>query len=97
MKILFRAAFLIILSVSVSFSQNDPFGRAIDSLFRVHYSDTTVGVSIGVIYKNPVTNEFIKRYFYHGEKDRSTHARPDSTTVYQIGSVTKTFTAMLTN
>lgn len=95
MKILFRSALFIIFFVSVSFSQSDPFGRAIDSLFRVHYSDTTVGVSIGVIFKNPANNEFIKRYFYHGEKDRTTHARPDSATVYQIGSVTKTFTAMV--
>lgn len=95
MKILFRAAFFILLLVSVTFSQNDAFTRAIDSLFRVHYSDTTVGVSIGVIFRNPNTNEFVKRYFYHGEKDRTTHARPDSATVYQIGSVTKTFTAMV--
>lgn len=95
MKVILRAAVLILLIAGTAFSQGDPFKSAIDSLFRVHYSDTTVGVSIGVVYHNPNTNEYLRRLFYYGEKNRSTHERPDSNTVYQIGSVTKTFTAMV--
>jgi len=95
MKIISRAAILLIICTGSLFAQGDPFKNAIDSLFRVHYSDTTVGVSIGVVYKNPVTNEYLRRLFYYGEKDRATHQPPDSNTVYQIGSVTKTFTAMV--
>lgn len=97
-----KAAFLFILILlqfmllqQNAVSQSTQFKNAIDSLFRVHYSDTTVGVSIGVVYKNPNTGEYIRHLFYHGEKDRTTHAAPDSNTVYQIGSVTKTFTAMV--
>ncbi len=86
---------VLCLFIGTAFTQNDPFKNAIDSLFRVHYSDTTVGVSIGVVYKNPNTGEYLRRLFYHGEKNRSTHEAPDSNTVYQIGSVTKTFTAMV--
>lgn len=86
---------LLLTSSYVTKAQNDPLGNAIDSLFRVHYSDTSVGVSIGVVHKNPQTNETFRRFFYFGEKNRSTHEPPDSTTVYQIGSVTKTFTAMV--
>lgn len=95
MKFIVRAAFLFVICTANLFSQGDPFKNAIDSLFKVHYSDTTVGVSIGVVFYNPATNEYLRRLFYHGEKNRSTHEAPDSTTVYQIGSVTKTFTAMV--
>jgi CubicO group peptidase (beta-lactamase class C family) len=95
MKILSRAAILFLICTGSLFSQGDPFKNAIDSLFRVHYSDTSVGVSIGVVYYNPTTNEYLRRLFYYGEKDRATHQPPDSNTVYQIGSVTKTFTAMV--
>jgi CubicO group peptidase (beta-lactamase class C family) len=95
MKRILFIALIILLSSASAFSQNDQFKNAIDSLFRVHYSDTSVGVSIGVVYKNPTTGEYLRRLFYHGEKNRTTHEAPDSTTVYQIGSVTKTFTAMV--
>jgi len=95
MKFIVRAAFLFVICTANLFSQGDPFKNAIDSLFKVHYSDTTVGVSIGVVFYNPATNEYLRRLFYHGQKNRSTHEAPDSTTVYQIGSVTKTFTAMV--
>ncbi|HMQ78638.1 MAG TPA: serine hydrolase [Ignavibacteria bacterium] len=95
MKIISGAAFLILICTGSLFSQNDPFKTAIDSLFREHYSDTSVGVSIGVVYYNPNTNEYLRRLFYYGEKNRATHEAPDSNTVYQIGSVTKTFTAMV--
>ena len=95
MKIITRAALILVFCICSLFSQGDPLKNAIDSLFKVHYSDTTVGVSIGVVFNNPNTGQYIRKLIYHGEKNRATHEAPDSTTVYQIGSVTKTFTAMV--
>lgn len=46
-------AFALMFFVNITHSQSAAFNNAIDSLFGVHYSDTSVGVSIGVIYKNP--------------------------------------------
>src|SRR4030095_15903083 len=91
-----KKIFLLLFIVACNFcNAPNAFQSAIDSLFNLNYSDTTVGVSIGLIYYNPNTGEYVQDYYFYGEKDRSTHLPPDSLTVYQIGSVTKTFTAMV--
>lgn len=81
--------------IDLTYSQTASLDRAVDSLFKANMVDTSVGTAIGVIIKNPQTGVFIKKYYCFGEKNRETHVAPDSTTVFQIGSVTKTFTAMI--
>lgn len=93
--VLFLILILILLSAQSSYTQTALLDHAVDSLIKKNQMDTTIGTSIGVIIKNPQTGLLIKKYYYLGEKNRTTHAAPDSTTVYQIGSVTKTFTAMV--
>jgi CubicO group peptidase (beta-lactamase class C family) len=82
-------------NVKSSDAQTAALDHAVDSIFKARMIDTTVGTSIGVIIKNPQTGLFIKKLYNFGQKNRTTHEAPDSTTVYQIGSVTKTFTAMI--
>lgn len=87
---------IIIFFVSSCIYAQSQVKNAVDSLFRKYYAgDTIVGVSIGVVFRNPNTNEYLRKLFFYGEKNRATHEAPDSLTVYQIGSVTKTFTAMV--
>lgn len=93
--LLFLTLILVLLTAHISTAQTALLDHAIDSLIKKNQMDTTIGTSIGVIIKNPQTGVLIKKYYHLGEKNRTTHAAPDSTTVYQIGSVTKTFTAMV--
>ncbi|HCT31182.1 MAG TPA: hypothetical protein DIW31_10740 [Bacteroidales bacterium] len=51
---------------------------------------TTAGVSIG-IFKNNQTS-----FYGYGETKKGNEVIPDSETMYEIGSITKTFTALLT-
>jgi len=96
-----KAVLIVILAISCiaisqsSNAQTAQLDRAIDSLIKSNSMDTTIGMSIGVVVRNPHTGLYIRKFYYKGEKDRTTHLPPDSTTVYQIGSVTKTFTAMI--
>ncbi|NNU34491.1 beta-lactamase family protein [Mucilaginibacter sp. S1162] len=64
--------------------------KAVDSVARQYFRDpNSAGLSIGII-KNG------KRYIYHyGETKKQTGMLPDNATVYEIGSITKTFTATL--
>lgn len=49
----------------------------------------TAGVSIGVLKAGQV------HYYHYGEKEKGKPGLPDEHTLYEIGSVTKTFTALL--
>lgn len=51
--------------------------------------ENTVGVSIGIIYKGK-----FYRYGY-GETEKGNHRIPNDNTIFEIGSITKTFTASL--
>ncbi|MCU0405032.1 MAG: serine hydrolase, partial [Chitinophagaceae bacterium] len=63
---------------------------AVDQAARSYMMDTvTAGLSISVHVNG-------KDYFYnYGETDKSTRQKPSSETVYEIGSITKTFTGYL--
>lgn len=67
-----------------------PLDKAVDSLAREYFRNpNSAALSIGII-KNG------KRHIYHyGQVKKGTGQLPDNTTVYEIGSITKTFTATL--
>jgi CubicO group peptidase (beta-lactamase class C family) len=50
---------------------------------------STASISIGIFKDN------ITRYYGYGETQKGNGIIPDSTTIYEIGSITKTFTALL--
>jgi CubicO group peptidase (beta-lactamase class C family) len=64
--------------------------KAIDSIVRIYLQQTgTEGVSIGILKNN-------KTYFYgYGEADKSKHTIPTSNTIFELGSISKTFTATI--
>lgn len=95
LSLIFLIFIFLFINIENSRSQTAVLDRAVDSIYKAVMIDTTVGTSIGVIIKNPQTGLFIKKLYNFGQKNRTTHEAPDSTTVYQIGSVTKTFTAMI--
>lgn len=67
-----------------------PFDRALDSLVRVHASQhLTIGMSIGLIRHDSL---FV---FNYGETARANGRLPTDSTRYEIGSISKTFTATL--
>lgn len=67
-----------------------PFDRALDSLVRVHARQhLTVGMSIGLIRHDSL---FVYNY---GETSRTNGRLPTDSTRYEIGSISKTFTATL--
>ncbi len=63
---------------------------AVDSAARPYIQlKSTVGLSIGVLWNG-------KKYFYgYGETKRGNKQLPNEQTLYEIGSITKTFTAIL--
>jgi hypothetical protein len=67
-----------------------PLDRAVDSVAREYFRDpNSTALSIGIIKDG-------KRHVYHyGEIKKGTNVLPGNTTVYEIGSITKTFTATL--
>lgn len=73
---------------------DNPLKNAIDSLVEKEIRPyiqqiNTVGISIGVLYHG-------KKYTYnYGEKAKGNDQLPTGNTFYEIGSVTKTFTATL--
>lgn len=73
---------------------NNPLKNSIDSLVEriirpYIQQENTVGVSIGIIDNG-------KFYTYgYGETEKGNHQIPADNTIYEIGSITKTFTATL--
>ncbi|WP_394973835.1 serine hydrolase domain-containing protein [uncultured Croceitalea sp.] len=84
-----QAYFLLIFACcQTSFSQN--INILTDSIAKVHFQDSTnVGLSIGII-----KNDSIQKYYYGG-KYVSTLKDIDSTTLFEIGSVTKLYTSFI--
>jgi CubicO group peptidase (beta-lactamase class C family) len=67
-----------------------PFDRTLDSLVRVHARQhLTIGMSIGLIRHDSL---FVYNY---GETSRMNGRLPTESTRYEIGSISKTFTATL--
>jgi len=68
--------------------------NAIDSLIdslAIHYTTqpTTAGLAIGIIAHGK------KGYYYYGETTQDNGVLPDKETLFEIGSISKTFTALL--
>ncbi|SDF79972.1 CubicO group peptidase, beta-lactamase class C family [Mucilaginibacter pineti] len=76
--------------VSSSNPLRTPQDRAVDSVARAYFRDpNSTALSIGIIRNG-------KRYTYHyGEIKKGSGLLPIDATVYEIGSITKTFTATL--
>lgn len=71
-----------------SYSQN--MDKLVDSIARFHFKDSThIGLSIGYI-KNDIEKEF-----YFGGKYTSANRDIDSTSLFEIGSVSKLYTSFL--
>lgn len=66
------------------------FDKRIDTIARDYINKVTaVGLSIGILYKGNVY------YYGYGEMKKGSGKIPDEHAVFEIGSVTKTFTATL--
>jgi CubicO group peptidase (beta-lactamase class C family) len=50
---------------------------------------STASVSIGIFKNNRIS------YYGYGETEKGNNTIPDSTTIYEIGSISKTFTSLL--
>lgn len=86
--------FAIRLNKDYIVSSDNPLKSHIDSLVEKTIrpyiqKGNTVGVSIGVLI-----NDQIYKYDY-GETMKGNHQLPNANTIYEIGSITKTFTATL--
>ena len=70
---------------------DDPFAQIVTDTYRPYIAQPqSVGVSIGISVDG-------KEYFYNlGEIKKGTGIIPDENTVYEIGSISKTFAAILT-
>ncbi|MGN6415867.1 MAG: serine hydrolase [Pseudobacter sp.] len=64
--------------------------KEVDSIAMTYISTAgTVGMSIGVLKDG-------KEYFYdYGEASKTLHEIPDANTIFELGSITKTFTATI--
>jgi CubicO group peptidase (beta-lactamase class C family) len=96
-KILLFLLFILFHSeVTHSQDSGDFIMDKVDSLYRVYSQDTTVGTAIGIIMRQDFSSQVQTWKLYYGQKNRTIpDLKPDSTTVFQIGSNTKTFTAAL--
>ncbi len=85
---------IVPLSLSKPLATDNPlrtrFDRQLDSLVRIHArQQLTVGLSIGIVRHDSL---FVYNY---GETSRDTGKLPTDSTLYEIGSVSKTFTATI--
>lgn len=63
--------------------------KTVNSLLKPFMQPNTVGVSIGVLKGD-------KKYYYnYGEAEKGSGIAPKQSTIYEIGSISKTFTATL--
>lgn len=84
----YKIIFFLIVSTQTIFGQN--LKPEIDSISKTHFADTAnVGLSIGII-QNGATNQY-----YFGGKYSCQIKDIDSTTLFEIGSVTKLYTAFI--
>ena len=64
--------------------------KQIDSVARIYIQKAnTVGLSIGILKNNQIT------YYNYGETERGNGMLPTGSTLFEIGSITKTFTSTL--
>jgi CubicO group peptidase (beta-lactamase class C family) len=77
--------------IKANVNTQNPLDFYVDSVARAYLSNpNTKSLSIGIIHKNKVNT------FYYGQTDATNKASiPDGNTLYEIGSVSKVFTATL--
>lgn len=64
--------------------------KAIDALANAYLADgSTRALSVGIIHDNKTTT------YYYGETEKGNNELPSDTTLFEIGSISKTFTATL--
>lgn len=98
---IFIVHILILFSTSYGNTQNldhfpidNPLKTKIDSIvhrqvLEIMYDNSTLGLSFGISIDN-------KSFFYnYGSIEKWKHHLPDQNTIYEIGSITKTFTGIL--
>src|SRR5690606_21292431 len=83
-----------IIADTISQKQFKKADNAIDALIdslAIHYTalPNTAGLAIGVIANGK------KGYYYYGETTHGNGVLPDKETLFEIGSISKTFTALL--
>ncbi|MBK8553875.1 MAG: serine hydrolase [Ignavibacteria bacterium] len=94
---LFFILTLLILSINqTSFSQynQDSLQIKIDRIVRSYVDTNKAALVIGVIRKDG-TNQFSKRYTFGHLRHDTASPRPDSLSIFHIGSVTKSYTATI--
>jgi len=90
MKSLFTIIFIVLFSPILTFAQNESLDKLIKNIIKreVNFKETP-GISIGIIDSDST-------YTYNfGETQKGNGQTPDANTIYEIGSVTKVFTAAL--
>ncbi len=76
--------------VATSNPLKTPLEKRIDSAIRMYIQQpNTVGLSVGIINKGQIST------YGYGETAKGNAKLPDANTVFEIGSITKTFTATL--
>lgn len=93
-KILYAIAILSFISVNKAFSQfsEDSLRQKINRIVRLYVDTNKAGMVVGIIRKEG-SESFSGRYTYGHVRRDTLSPRPDSLTIFHIGSVTKTYTA----
>ncbi|MFZ4262298.1 serine hydrolase domain-containing protein [Sphingobacterium sp. HJSM2_6] len=77
-------------SVISNVETKSPLDRYVDSIARNYATQSNAqSLSIAIIHKNKINT------FFYGETEKGNQTLPDANTLYEIGSITKTFTASL--
>src|SRR4051812_46361884 len=82
---------MVLAAVRDSFAQQDDFANAVQSLLHDHVEldKKSVGIVVGVV------DERGTRIFSYGKTDNPASPGLDGDTVFEIGSITKTFDTLL--
>lgn len=80
---------LVVKALAIPTSFTDGEAESIDRFLQQHFDDSNFGVVIGLIDQSG------SRVFAAGKLDNGTDQRVDGDTLFEIGSITKTFTSLL--
>lgn len=90
MKFKILLTFLVLLSINLVFAQRLPQKQDIEKIISTYLADTNnTGVAIGIISGDS------SKIFCFGRQQKSDTLKVSSSTIFEIGSITKTFTAIL--
>ncbi|NDC40696.1 MAG: class A beta-lactamase-related serine hydrolase, partial [Chitinophagia bacterium] len=85
-----QIAYLMFTKEAPATENKKPFSKVVDSLTHRYISRVnTVGLSVGIINGNKIST------YHYGEVVKGKQVKPDDNTIYEWGSLTKTFTATL--